>query len=50
MLYVAYLIIMTGQNIKKKSVVKISIFEPPRVKNRTSRLCPSPLRPNTQTG
>ena len=42
MLYVGYLIIMNGQN-NKKSVLKISFFELPRVENCISRLCPSPL-------
>ena len=40
MLYIRYLIIMKG---KKKSGLKISIFELSRVENCISRLWPSPL-------
>ena len=43
MLYIGYLIILDCQSIKKKSVSEISIFEPPRLENCISRLCPSPL-------
>ena len=43
MLYIGYLIILDGQNIKKKSVLEITIFELPRLENYISRLCPSPL-------
>ena len=43
MLYIGYLIILGGPNIKKKSVSESSIFELPRLGNCTSRLCPSPL-------
>ena len=46
MVYVGYLIIMNSQNIKKKTVLKISIFELPRVENCNSRLCPAPLPPS----
>ena len=42
MLYIGYLIIVNGQDIKK-SVSEISIFEVPRLENCISRLCPSPL-------
>ena len=54
MLYIGYLIILDGKNIKKL-VSEISIFELPRLENRISRLCPGPLgRPsspqNTQIG
>ena len=42
MLYIGYLIIVDGKNIKK-SVLKISIFELPRLENCISRLCPGPL-------
>ena len=42
MVYVGYLIILNGKNIKQIS----SIFELPRVENCTSRLCPSPLPPS----
>ena len=45
MLYVGYLIIMNGQNTKK-TVLKISMVELPRVENCISRLCPSPLPPS----
>ena len=45
MVYVGYLIIAHGQNIKK-SVLKISIVELLRVENCISRLCPSPLPPS----
>ena len=44
MLYIGYLIILDGKNIKK-SVLEISIFEVPRLENCMSRLCPSPLPP-----
>ena len=43
MLYIGYLIILNSQNIKKKSVSEISIFELLRVENCMSRLSPSPL-------
>ena len=51
MVYVGYLIIMNGQNIKTL-VLKISIFELLRVENCRSRLCaPAPCpHPNTQIG
>ena len=39
MLHIGYLIILDGQNIKKKSVSEISIFELPRPENCISRLC-----------
>ena len=42
MLYIGYLIILDGKNIKK-SVLEISIFELPRLENCRSRLCPGPL-------
>ena len=42
-LYIGYLIIVNGQNIKKKSVLKFCILVLPRVENCISRLCPSPL-------
>ena len=42
MLYVGYLIILDGKNIKK-TVLEISIFELPRLVNCISRLCPGPL-------
>ena len=45
MLYIGYLIILNGQNIKKQSASEISIFELPRVENCIIRLCPSPLAP-----
>ena len=44
MLYLGDLIIKNGQNTKK-SDLKIFIFEQPRVENRLSSLCPSPLPP-----
>ena len=54
MLYIGYLIILDGQNIKKKSVSEISIFDLLRLENCISKLCPSPLAPpppqNTQIG
>ena len=58
MLYIGYFIILDGQNIKKKTVLEISIFELPRLENCMSRLCPRPLgsppspppTPNTQIG
>ena len=43
MLYIGYLIILDGKNIKKKSVLEISIFELPRLENCISRWCPGPL-------
>ena len=46
MLYVGFLIIMNDQNIQKKSVLKISIFELPRLENCIRRLWPSPLPPS----
>ena len=56
MLYIRWMVILSGQNTKKK-VSKTSIFELPRVKNSISRLCthplgapPPPPGPNTQTG
>ena len=53
MLYIGYLIILDGQNIKKLVSDK-SIFELPRLENCISRLCPKPLRtpppPTTQIG
>ena len=53
MLYIGYLIILDGKNIKK-SVLEISIFELPRLENCISKLCPGPLGtpppPNTQIG
>ena len=53
MLYIGYLIILEGQNIKKSSF-EISIFELLRRGNCMSRLCPRPLGssppPNTQIG
>ena len=42
MLYIGYLIVLDGKNIKK-SVLEISIFELPRLENCISRLCPGPL-------
>ena len=42
MLYIGYLIILDGQNIKK-TVSKISIFGLLRRENCISRLCPRPL-------
>ena len=35
--------ILGGQNIKKKSVLEIYIFELPGLENYTNRLCPNPL-------
>ena len=42
MLYIGYLIILDGKNIKKP-VLEISIFELPRLENYISRLCPGPF-------
>ena len=42
MLYMGYLMILNGHNTKKP-VSDVSIFEPPRLENRISRLCPNPL-------
>ena len=42
MLYIGYLIIFDGKNIKK-SALEISIFELPRLVNYICRLCPKPL-------
>ena len=42
MLYMGYLIILDGKNIKK-SVLEICIVELPRLENCRSRLCPGPL-------
>ena len=42
MLYIGYLVVVNGLNIKKL-VLKISIFELPRAENCISTLCPSPL-------
>ena len=42
MLYIGYLVVVNGLNIKKL-VFKISIFELPRAENCISTLCPSPL-------
>ena len=53
MLCRGYLIILDGKNIKKKSVLEISMFELPRLENCINRLCPGPLGdppPNTQIG
>ena len=44
MLYIGYLIILDGRNIKKP-VLEISICELPRLENCISRLCPGPLAP-----
>ena len=54
MLYIAYLIILDGQSIRK-IVSEISIFELLRRENCISKLCPIPLGsplppPNTQIG
>ena len=46
MLKIGYLIIVNGQNIKKKIVLEISILELPGLENCISRLCPSPLPPS----
>ena len=52
MVYIGYLIILDGKNIKK-SVLEISIFELPRMENYIGRLCalaplgpPPPQHPN----
>ena len=51
MLYIGYLIHLDGKN-RKKSVLEISIFEPPRLEDYTSRLLlrllppPPPPHPN----
>ena len=42
MLYIGYLIIVDGKNIKKSSF-GISIIELSRLENCISRLCPSPF-------
>ena len=39
MVYVGYLIVMNVHNIKKKTILKISVFELLRVEIRISRLC-----------
>ena len=39
MLYIAYFIIVSGHNIKKKVLEKISIFDPYRVENCLSSSC-----------
>ena len=52
MLYMGYLIILDGQNIKK-AILEISVFELPRLENCIGRLCalepsgtpPPPLPP-----
>ena len=46
MLYVGYLIVMNGQNIKKIGFENFENFELLRVENCISRLCPSPLPPS----
>ena len=43
MLYIGYLIIVDGHNIKKNFVLEISIVELPRLENCISGLCPGPL-------
>ena len=43
MLYIPWMVILCGENIKKKTVSKTSIFELPKVKNYTSRLCTGPF-------
>ena len=43
MLYIPWMVILGGHNIKKKQVSKTSIFELPKVKNCKSRLCTNPL-------
>ena len=43
MLYIAWMVILGGHNIQKKQVLKTSILELSRVKNRISRLCANPL-------
>ena len=43
MLYIPWMVILGGHNIKKKQVSKTSIFELPRVKNCISRLCTGPF-------
>ena len=42
MLYIAWMVILTGHNIKKTSF-ESSIFELPKVKNSISTLCTNPL-------
>ena len=51
MLYIGYLIILDGKNIKI-SVLEISIFELPKLENCINRLALAPLGPppNTQIG
>ena len=55
MLYIPWMVILSGDNIKKQ-VSKTSIFELPRLKNCISRLCSKSLEdtpppgPNTQIG
>ena len=52
MVYIGYLIILDGKNIKKISFGNFH-FELPRLVNYISRLCPRPLGtppPNTQMG
>ena len=41
--YIGYLTIVDGQNVKKKTVSEIAIFELQRLKSYTSKLCASPL-------
>ena len=42
MFYIRHLIILYGQNINKP-VLEVSIFQPPRLENCISKLCPTPL-------
>ena len=44
MLYISWMIILCGDNIKKNKFQKLQFFQLPRVKNCISRLCSNPLR------
>ena len=43
MLYIGYLMILDGQNIKKNQFRKFPFFELLRQENCISKLCPSPI-------
>ena len=43
MLYILWMVILGGHNIKKKNFRKTSIFELSKVKNCGSKLCTSPF-------
>ena len=43
MLHIPWMVILGDHNIKKNKFRKLTIFEPPKVKNCISRLCTGPF-------